>query len=263
MGRTCGVLGLVLWNTAASVSAQSAQLPELPPAPAINAPAPAAVQAPGPDVAGDDVYGPYLNPRSRDAHDASDNRAFDEHDADQPWDHADGSRFEHEGFFLRLTLGPTLARVTRPDYRWSGAGVSLGISVGGALVENLVLHADFRGTLIFDPRERAFGRRADFNADIVFQSMSVGVTYYLMPANVYIGAGAGVGLISFENDSGASKDTSAGLTLNASIGKEWWIGSEWGLGIAAQVAYMRVKDYVDDEYLQGISGSLVLSATYN
>jgi len=279
MGRTCCVLGMVLWNTAASVSAQFAQLPELPPAPSTAAPAQpssaegaGAVQNPAsqgssPDVAGDDVYGPYpksgaqpstvreLDERNRNTEDAE--------LAGGLWDHADGSRFEHQGFFLRLTLGPTLAYVRRPDYRWSGGGVSLGIAVGGAVIDNLVVHADFRGTLIFDPTEHAFGRRVDFGADLVFQSMGAGVTYYFMPANVYIGAGLGVGLISFENDSGASKDTSAGLTLNANVGKEWWIGSEWGVGIAAQFSYLRVKDYVDDEHMHGITGSLVLSATYN
>jgi len=163
-----------------------------------------------------------------------------------------------------MNLGPAYASVSRPDYRWTGFGVGLGISVGGSLVENLAVHADFRGTLISNPTQRAFGRKSEFDADIVFESMSLGVTYYIMPANIYASLAAGVGVLAFEDDSGASKDTSAGLTVSGQVGKEWWVGADWGLGIAGQLLYMRVNDYViDEERMHGLSFCLMFSATYN
>jgi hypothetical protein len=67
----------------------------------------------------------------------------------------------------------------------------------------------------------------------------------------------------FEDDDGASKDTSAGLTLGGQVGKEWWVGSDWGLGVAAQVQYLRVKDYVDDARMNGLAVNVLFSATYN
>lgn len=181
-----------------------------------------------------------------------------------PWANPVPGRFEHDGFFLRLTLGPGMATVTRPDYRWSGLALGMGVSIGGSVIENLALHADFHTTLLPNPTERAFGKKHDFNADIVFESMGIGATYYIMPVNIYVSVSGGIGVLAFEDDFGDSKDTGAGLALGGSIGKEWWVGTDWGLGIAGQVQYVRVRDYVkDQERLNGLSLSILFSATYN
>jgi hypothetical protein len=173
-------------------------------------------------------------------------------------------RFEHDGFFLRLNIGPAMATVTRPDYRWSGLGLSMGVSIGGSVIENLALHADFNTTLLPNPTERSMGRKHDFNADIVFESMGVGATYYIMPVNLFVSVSGGIGVLAFEDDYGDSKDTGAGLALAGMVGKEWWVGTDWGLGIAGQVQYLRVRDYViDRERLNGLALSILFSATYN
>jgi hypothetical protein len=173
-------------------------------------------------------------------------------------------RFEHDGFFLRLNLGPGMANVTRPDYRWSGLALGMGVSIGGSVIENLALHADFHTTLLPNPTERSFGRKHDFNADIVFESMGIGATYYIMPVNLFVSVSGGIGVLAFEDDFGDSKDTGAGLALGGMVGKEWWVGTDWGLGIAGQVQYLRVRDYVRDEArLNGLALSILFSATYN
>lgn len=173
-------------------------------------------------------------------------------------------RFEHDGFFLRLNIGPSVANVTRPDYRWSGVGLDMGVSLGGSIIENLALHADFNTTLLPNPTERTMGRKHEFNADIVFESMGIGATYYIMPVNIFVTASGGIGVLAFEDDYGDSKDTAAGLALGGMVGKEWWVGTDWGLGLAGQVRYIRVRDYlVDRERLNGIAFSLLFSATYN
>jgi hypothetical protein len=131
------------------------------------------------------------------------------------------------------------------------------------VVENLALHADFQSTLLPNPTQRAFGKERDFNADIVLESMGVGATYYFMPVNLYVSASVGLGLLVFEDDGGQSKDTKGGLSLNGLIGKEWWVGADWGLGIAGQVFFMRVKDYVDNQPMNALAINLLFSATYN
>ncbi|HEY2732617.1 MAG TPA: hypothetical protein VGI70_01465, partial [Polyangiales bacterium] len=180
-----------------------------------------------------------------------------------PWAHPMSGRFAHEGFFLRLHLGPSFATVSRPDYRWSGLGLAMGLSIGGSIVENFALHLDFQSTLMPSPNQHAFGHNSDLNADIVFESMGLGATYYIMPVNVYISGSVGIGVLVFEGDDGQSKDTSAGLTLAGTVGKEWWMGSDWGLGIAGQVLFMRVNDYVDDAHMNALAFNLLFSATYN
>lgn len=181
-----------------------------------------------------------------------------------PWASPVPGRFEHDGFFLRLNIGPSVANVTRPDYRWSGLGLDMGVSIGGSIIENLALHADFHTTLLPNPTERSRGRTRDFDADIVFESMGIGATYYIMPVNIYVSASGGIGVLAFEDDYGDSKDTAAGLALGAMVGKEWWVGTDWGLGVAGQLRYIRVRDYlVDQERLHGLALSILFSATYN
>jgi hypothetical protein len=84
-----------------------------------------------------------------------------------------------------------------------------------------------------------------------------------MPFNIYASAGAGLGVLEFEDGDGASKETDVGLTLTAQLGKEWWVGSDWGIGLAGQVLYMAVGDYVDGRRMDGLSLNLLFSATYN
>jgi hypothetical protein len=180
-----------------------------------------------------------------------------------PWAQPVPGRFAHEGFFLRLNLGPSWSSVSRPDYKWSGFGLGMGLAVGGSLVENFSLHADFQNTVLPNPTQRAFGAKSDFNADIVFESMGIGATYYFMPVNIYVSGSVGLGLLVFEDDGGQSKDTSGGLALNGMVGKEWWVGSDWGLGLAAQLLFIRVKDYVDDRHMNALAINLLFSATYN
>lgn len=172
-------------------------------------------------------------------------------------------RFSHDGFFLRLNLGPSFSRVSRPGVYWDGLGAAMAVSVGGSVVENLALHVDFNGVFLANPTEHVRGHRQDFDADIVFESIGLGATYYIMPFNIYASASVGLGVLEFESGAGDSKETSLGLALNGMVGKEWWVGSDWGIGIAGQVLYMRVSDYVDDRRMDGLAFNLLFSATYN
>lgn len=246
------------------------------PAPATSSPAPAAGQAaPAPGADGDAAPSPPPAPSSpaattppppapRYGRFGGDPEPPIEPGSWDPWASPVPGRFEHDGFFLRLSIGPGMANVTRPDYRWSGFALGMGVSIGGSVIENLALHADFHTTLLPNPTERSFGRKHDFNADIVFESMGIGATYYIMPVNLYVSASGGIGVLAFEDDFGDSKETGAGLALGGQIGKEWWVGTDWGLGIAGQVQYVRVRDYVKDQArLNGLALSILFSATYN
>jgi hypothetical protein len=173
-----------------------------------------------------------------------------------PWDHPDvGGHYEHEGFFLRLQLGPGGSSVSREGESWSGMGLGMGLAIGGSPVENLALHLDLQTTWLFSPDRDVNG--------IGMQSLGLGVTYYIMPVDLFLSGSVGIGWLAFEDDAGQSKDTSAGIALDALIGKEWWVGSDWGIGIAAQLLYMHVKDYTDDAGMDAIAVNALFTATYN
>jgi hypothetical protein len=164
---------------------------------------------------------------------------------------------------MRLTVGPSYSTLKRPDYRWHGFGIGMGLAMGASVVQNFALHVDFQTTLLPHPTQYAYGQETSSHTDIVYESMGVGATVYSMPANLYFSGSVGVGVLVFEADNGQSKDTSAGLTLSGLLGKEWWTGADWGVGVAAQVLYMHVNDYVDDHYIDAFAFNLLLSATCN
>lgn len=173
-----------------------------------------------------------------------------------PWDHPEASgNYEHEGFFLRLQLGPGGSSVWREGESWSGMGLGMGLAIGGSPVPNLALHLDLQTSWMFSPSRDVNG--------IGMQSLGLGVTWYIMPVDIFLSGSLGIGWLAFEDDAGQSKDTSAGLALDALVGKEWWVGSDWGIGVAAQLLYMHVKDYTDDAGMDGLAVNVLFTATYN
>ncbi len=172
-----------------------------------------------------------------------------------PWDHPESGDYSHEGFFLRLQLGPGGSSVSREGESWSGMGLGMGLAIGGSPVPNFALHLDLQTTWMFSPD-------SDVNG-IGMQLLGLGVTWYIMPVDIFLSGNFGIGWLAFENDAGQSKDTSAGPAFDATIGKEWWVGSDWGIGVAGQFLFMRVKDYTDEEPLTAFAVNVLFTATYN
>jgi hypothetical protein len=97
--------------------------------------------------------------------------------------------------------------------------------------------------------------------DSGFASLSLGISYYFMPENIYLS-------MSFESPEGGSYKSSAnnGFGLQVSLGKEWWMSKNWGLGLALNISY----DYFSKTYsgdpitpLHIFTFGLSFSATYN
>jgi len=71
--------------------------------------------------------------------------------------------------------------------------------------------------------------------------LGVGVTYYLMPANVFLSGAVGFGGLQItQND--VDHDTEAGFATRVGIGKEWFVSDSWGLGLAACLDACAAKD---------------------
>ena len=49
---------------------------------------------------------------------------------------------------------------------------------------------------------------------------------------------------------------------HALVGKEWWVGTDWGIGVAGQVLIVRASDdFLGD--IGGLGFGVLFSATYN
>ena len=187
----------------------------------------------------------------------------------------------HDGFMLRLTLGfgyGGATREVRSDPRGllggdgktklSGLGVGFSLDIGGAPVDNLVIHGRYAQYNLAAPRIRR--RNADldnrFENGLSAALFAPAVTYYIMPVNVYV-TGAiglvGMGVAIREEDDKAH--VAGGFGLNLDVGKEWWVGDQWGLGVAARFWYSHASNGDDDgadaDYAL-TAFAVVFSATY-
>jgi hypothetical protein len=110
----------------------------------------------------------------------------------------------------------------------------------------------------------------DVEVSLLTQSMiGAGVSYFIMPLNLYLGAAAGIGLLttSYKRPGRleVKYDSDVGFALDAEIGKEWWVADDWGLGVAARVSFADIPtgdNEPKDAYFGAVFVSLLLSVTY-
>jgi hypothetical protein len=155
------------------------------------------------------------------------------------------------------------------ELTFAGAAGGSTIDIGGSLGDNLAIFGRLRNAAIVDPtvwlNERELGSAESI---VVSQTMvGIGISHYIMPLNLYLGAAVGFALISIDieqngNDLSAESNLGAGLDLE--IGKEWWVSDNWGLGLAARLSLARVRESDDSETADSsaLYLALMFSATY-
>lgn len=181
---------------------------------------------------------------------------------------AAGNPREHDGFFLRLSAGAGTAQTELDDSgsksELSGGSGDVNFAIGGIVARNLALHATLFGWLLSEPDVEFNGSElgsAD-DVDVDLSAYGAGLTYYLMPANVYFSGSAGAAQLSIDSPSGDG-ETDTGFFGEITIGKEWWVGGSWGLGVAGAAGYHSIPDGDLDESWSGASFALRFTATLN
>ena len=173
----------------------------------------------------------------------------------------------HQGFFFRGDLGVGYFRTTATnglqDVTLSGGGGALGVNVGASLAENLILSANLWSATAVAPTVSAGGSSTNLNQSFVsLIALGPSLTYYAMPANVYLTGTAGFGKLSVSKNNPSS--TSMGPHFRFSLGKEWWTTDQWGLGMAAVVSLGANRDDgADNATWHTVAASFSFSATYN
>jgi hypothetical protein len=153
----------------------------------------------------------------------------------------------HDGFMARLTggFGSGVTSASGSDLAGAfereqhGFAGSLSLDVGGAPIENLVVHGRLANHTIVSPDLTLNGR--DFGeqdrSSITAHLLGAGVSYYLMPINLYATVAVGMSWMRFASSRGNEQYAYPGIAVNADIGKEWWISADVGLGAAARFWY--------------------------
>jgi hypothetical protein len=106
-----------------------------------------------------------------------------------------------------------------------GQDWQLALAVGAAITPHVILFGELGESQV---------RQSDGSSPVEFSLVVAGpgVTYYLEPSNFFFSGALGV---SGFGSTRAWDHSGSGLTGRLSFGKEWWVSSNWGLGLAAEV----------------------------
>jgi hypothetical protein len=174
----------------------------------------------------------------------------------------------HRGFFFRPDLGAGYMTLSGGsplgDLTISGPAGFFGLHAGGAIAEDLILAVHLYDGAIADPKASVAGQSATLSgATVAMVALGPELTWYLMPANVYLSATVALTKVTLEVN-GSSADTQAGFGAQLGIGKEWWVSSHWGLGLVGHASFSSNKDQgTNASTISTLGFGLAFSATYN
>lgn len=170
------------------------------------------------------------------------------------------------GFFLRLSAGGGGAGTKLDDpsvlVDMSGSAGNVNFAIGGIVAPNLAIHGTLFGWSISDPDVTFEQITGTLPGSVTLSAVGAGLTYYIMPQNIYFSGSAGVGMIEVESF-GLTGNTENGLALDVTIGKEWWVSDRWGLGVAGALGYHSIPQESVDENWTGTDFCVRFTSTFN
>jgi hypothetical protein len=156
----------------------------------------------------------------------------------------------HDGVMLRFALGigggsmkETFDSGSDLEGSASGAGMMGSIDIGAAITDELTIHGRIGLLQVFSPSLEENGEEVDlpYEATLVGILIGPGLTYNIMPLNLYITAVGGLNIIGLtfdEEDEDFEEEfrdsPNAGFGLNLDVGKEWWVTTQTGIGVAGR-----------------------------
>ncbi len=175
----------------------------------------------------------------------------------------------HDGFFLRVAPGLGVMSISESfdgnKYEYSGGSGHFNVAIGGAVVENVIVHFDLSATSMSEPKLKVNGQStSDATGDHATSVLGLGLTYYL-PSNFYLTGAFGTARTTIKSN-GKTYATDRGLGINVMVGKEWWVSNNWGLGVAGQWLYTKCPDKPLNGSTPDVTASslgILFSATYN
>lgn len=182
--------------------------------------------------------------------------------------------WQHTGFYLSMSVGPNFPSITSEilpgsfKSTFTGTGAQFDLKIGGAVKENLILHATLISNALAGPKVTIDGVSQNTTNDISIGEAMIGggVTYYLMPANVFLSGSVGLGNFTVtEGNTSNSISTDRGFSMQLKIGKEWWVSKRWGLGIAGTYGKTKLTNSTATikEFLDSRNLGILFNATLN
>ena len=169
----------------------------------------------------------------------------------------------HDGFLLRLSGGGGYAESSLEDVELSGATGDVNIAIGATVSPNFAIHGTLWGWLIDGPDVKIGNSSGTASgATLDMTAFGAGCTYYFVPSNFYISPSIGAATLSVE-ESGITVSSDTGFALDATVGKEWWVGDGWGIGAAGSFIYHSIPESDVDGSWSGPGFAIRFTATMN
>lgn len=154
----------------------------------------------------------------------------------------------HDGIMLRFALGiggGSMSETFDNDAEGSasGAGMMGSIDIGGAITDELTIHGRIGILQMFGPSLELEGEELDppYDVSVLGILLGPGLTYNIMPLNLYITAVGGLNIIGYsfdeqdeDFDESMRDEPTAGFGVNLDVGKEWWVTTQTGIGVAGR-----------------------------
>jgi hypothetical protein len=172
----------------------------------------------------------------------------------------------HDGFFLRFHIGPAGFAASATDgvdeVTVSGSGGGFGLALGAAVKPRVIVYLEVFDDIAIGPTLEVNGQSATASDDVRAGVIGIGpgIAYYF-PSNVYVSATFAVAKLTIQEDGEEVAESDTGFGVSAALGKEWWVSSQWGLGVAGQMFLGTIPDGDAEWSTAGVM--LAFSATYN
>lgn len=179
----------------------------------------------------------------------------------------------HVGFFVRPDIGVGAVTTSEStgtsagDMTVSGSAGLLGVVVGEAIKENIMLGAHIYGLFALKPKaalSSGFSQTTSYNS-LNLVGIGPQISYYLMPSNIYLSFTLALTRVSLKA-SGSDSNSNAGVGARVAVGKEWWVSDHWGVGVAGHVSssWNQVSAAIGNPpSLSTWAFAVAFSATYN
>jgi hypothetical protein len=175
---------------------------------------------------------------------------------------------QHDGFFLRMILGPSVlvatSKANGEDVTLSGSGGTFHIALGYNVMPRLILYGEVFDDVTLNPKVE-IGDSGEMDIEdttLGAFGAGVGLAYYFRN-NFFLSASAVASQLRAETGGEEPEDSATGFGVNAVFGREWFVSDNWALGFAGQIFFANVPDEAMDESWKVLAVGLGLSATYD
>jgi hypothetical protein len=173
---------------------------------------------------------------------------------------------KHTGLYLRFQPGIGFGYANFEDLveAYGGSG-AFSMHIGGTVTDNLIVFGKFSSNSITNPTITILGSVTGESKDTKYtvNAFGAGLTYYL-PVNFYLSGSLDIAMSNLTIGD-YELESDAGVGMEISLGKEWFVSENWGLGLAFMTQFSKMTGKEEDEEyeLGNVFFGLMFSATYN